>query len=439
MAVLYCRSTDGSDLDDGSTWALAKATMETAAVGALAVAVAGDTIWVSDAHAATRGAAAAWTLPTADGLKILCGDDVAEPPTALTATGSEETTGDFAISFVAGHGYVYGLIFKSGTGAGSASDILFNTNASLNYGITFDTCQFKQLATGTNTTRLGVSAGDAVFGKFINCDFNWSAAAQGFLLQNGRWEFSKLTISGTAPTSLISTTADGGRILVENSDLSGLVVTNLVNAGTANGSHIIFRNGKMPAFTNVITGTIPAVGGNVVEMFNCDSADTHIRYARYTYQGSIVQESTIVPTPGASDGDTAFSLKLVSLATGPTFWNPLYTNWNYRRQNTVGSAITVTVEVASNATLTDAECWLEVAYLGTSGFPLGTVITDRAATIIATPANQTTSSVSWASSPGTTQKLAVTFTPQEKGVFMWRVALAKASQTVYVDPMTTVS
>jgi hypothetical protein len=80
---------------------------------------------------------------------------------------------------------------------------------------------------------------------------------------------------------------------------------------------------------------------------------------------------------------------------------------------------------------------VEVEYLGTSGFPLSVTSSDRAATILATPANQTTSSETWTTTGLTTpvkQKLSVTFTPQEKGPIIARVYLAKASTTVYVCP-----
>lgn len=75
MANFYVRSTDGSDADNGTTWALAKATL----AGALNVATAGDTIFVSDNHAETQ--ASAMTLSSqgtaASPVRILCADDSA--------------------------------------------------------------------------------------------------------------------------------------------------------------------------------------------------------------------------------------------------------------------------------------------------------------------------------------------------------------------------
>ncbi len=53
MAVIYLRSTDGNDLDDGLTWATARATL----ANALTAAGAGGTVYVSQNHAETQASA----------------------------------------------------------------------------------------------------------------------------------------------------------------------------------------------------------------------------------------------------------------------------------------------------------------------------------------------------------------------------------------------
>jgi hypothetical protein len=108
--------------------------------------------------------------------------------------------------------------------------------------------------------------------------------------------------------------------------------------------------------------------------------------------------------------------------------------WN----ETTGSSMTVSAEVATdNVTLTDSEAWIEVEYLGTSNLPLSTFATDQISDpIFGTPANQTSSSVTWNNVPGTPVKQVLTspsFTPQEKGIIRARVVLAKASTVVYSD------
>jgi hypothetical protein len=97
--------------------------------------------------------------------------------------------------------------------------------------------------------------------------------------------------------------------------------------------------------------------------------------------------------------------------------------------------------VTDGVTLTDKEAWLEVEYPGTSGFPVSSFASDKAG-ILASAANQTSSSVTWTTtglSGPVKQKLAVTLTPQEKGVIRARVMLAKASTTLWYCPKCEVT
>jgi hypothetical protein len=206
---------------------------------------------------------------------------------------------------------------------------------------------------------------------------------------------------------------------------------------------VIFRDCKLPASWSgsLVTGTITS--GARAELYNCDSADTNYRLIVTDYAGSITSETVIVMTGGASDGTTPLSWKMVSGANAEyplvSLCSPEIVKWN----DTTGSAITATVEIITdNVTLTDAECWIEVQYLGTSGFPLSVFVSDAKADILATAANQSSSSVTWTTTGlGTPvkQKLSVTFTPQEKGFLHAVVHLAKASTTVYVDPLLTIT
>ena len=183
--------------------------------------------------------------------------------------------------------------------------------------------------------------------------------------------------------------------------------------------------------------------GYRMEMYNCDSADTNYRLWVRDYSGDTTSETTIIRTGGANDGTNGLSWKMASTANaefpGIVLRSPEIVQWN----ETTGSSKTATVEVVTDGvTLTDADCWLEIQYLGTSGYPRGSFADDSVANVLATPANQTTSTETWTttglSSP-TKQKLSVTFTPQEKGFIHAVVKLAKASTTVYVDPKLTVT
>jgi hypothetical protein len=181
----------------------------------------------------------------------------------------------------------------------------------------------------------------------------------------------------------------------------------------------------------------------MVLLDNCDSTDTNYRMQRSQYEGDVYSETTIVRTGGASDGTTGLAHKFVSSANAK-FTFPLYgpelVIWN----NTTGSSKTATIEFVHDSVtnLQDDEIWLEVEYLGTSGFPLALLTSDRMTNILSTPTDQTDSSATWTTTGLTnpnTQKLVVTFTPQEIGLIRARVVLAKESYTVYVDPLLTIA
>jgi hypothetical protein len=164
---------------------------------------------------------------------------------------------------------------------------------------------------------------------------------------------------------------------------------------------------------------------------------------QYDCWGSTKSETVKVRTGGASDGTTALSWNMTSVS-GALFVTPLaspqFSIWN----DTTGSSKTVTVEILHDSVtaLTDADIWLEVEEMGTSGYPISTIQSDRAANILATPANQDASSATWTTTGLTNpnkQYLQVTFTPAKKGFFQARVILAKATKTVYIDPLMTVA
>lgn len=442
MANIYVRSTDGSNADNGTTWALAKATLAGADAKPDA---AGDTIFVSQAHAeSTAGAVTINFAGTpATPSRVLCVNDAAEPPTALATTATVTTTSSGTLS-LAGSFYCYGITFI----ANEALTLVADPGGT---GVVqeYKNCSFQNTNTG--------SAGQINFGgannytprlRLTDCTLKYANAANRSIVYSAAEINGGSIASGsTTPNYIFSFAADRtqGRLLVSGFDFSNLSSSMVLCNGAGAGiGTMVFRNCKLPASWSgtLITGTIPGPGARY-EMHNCDSTDTNYRTWVEDYAGSIKSETTIVRTGGASDGTTTLSWKMVSSANAEYPTVPLVSGeivvWN----DTTGSSKTVAVEtITDNVTLTDGECWLEVMYLGTSGFPLGTWITDAKADVLATAANQTTSTETWTTTGLTTpvkQKLSVTFTPQEKGYIHARVVLAKASTTVYVDPELTVT
>lgn len=440
----YVRSTDGNNADNGSTWALANATL----VGAMADAAAGDRIWVSQVHAETTAAAVTITMPgtVTTPNQVVCGNDGAAPPTALATTATVAATGanDLTIN---GSGYIRGIAFTGGSGnVNNGVRLLINAGFQL-----YESCDFINGSTGaaTNAITLNNSGSDASKLILKNCRFKLGNAAQvinfagQFLIDGG-----SIISGGTSPTIAFAMfsnrTCEG---VIKNFDFSNWAAgVHLMTGGAvAAAAHIKFVECKLPASWsgNLLSATITTAGVRV-EMFNCAAGATNYTVWVEDCFGQIKQETTIVRSGGASDGTTPLSWKIASFAKNAfpheTFVTPDIRFWN----DTTGSSKTVTVEIVHDSAtkLKDNEVWLEVDYLGSSATPQGTSISDAAASILATAADQAASSVTWTTTglgAPNKQALSVTFTPQMKGLFVCRVHVAKSSYTLYVDPVATVT
>jgi len=449
MATLYTRSTDGSDADDGTTWALAKATL----TGVAAIDTAGDRLWVSDAHAETTAGAItlAFAGTLAAPVQVLCGDDVAEPPTALATTATVTSSANNGGLTVTGSVYMYGIQLTPGPTGGNSSLVLNSTSV---HKQKYDNCNLQIRSTTATVIQMGSDSAVGGETELVDCTINIDGIGTHRIIP-----YQKLRIRGgslvsvtTKPTSLFNFSSNRPvDTIVEGFNFVNLGNNNLVLGGAMLGSgKIIFKNCKLPAsWSGSLLSTALTVPGLRAEMYNCDATDTNYRLWIEEYVGSIKHETTIVLTGGASDGTTALAWKMVTTATGEfpihVLRSPEIVQWN----ETVGSAITVTVEIVhdsqgsgASSAFTDKEIWIEVQYLGTSGFPLSLFIDDAAADILATAADQTSSSVTWTTTGLTTpvkQKLSVTFTPQEKGFIHAVVCMAGASDTAYIDPKLTVA
>lgn len=443
---LYLRSSDGSDSDNGSTWALAKATF----TGIAGVDSAGDTVFVSVNHAQSAAAASliTWAGTAAGPMYLLSVDDTGdpEPATTLSAGASITTTGAFSIQWV-GSFYAYGITFNVSDGGNNANFAL-NAAGALQHGIILDTCTINIVTTRSDTgIILGQGATTAGKIELRDCTLEFSASTQGIKLGPIQllMEGCDLAATSSAMTTGLFVTGGSssrsGTVVLRGCDLTNMGASSyLVNAAGWNAhNNLKAYDCKLNAsFSGPITGTLPEPGTRV-EMFNCDSGDTTYQLWIEDYAGSIVEETTIVRTSGASE-----SRKMVSLAVAKfpllALRGPEISVYN----DTVGSSVTVTLEfVHDSATaLQNDEFWIDVLYLGTSGAPLGLIGSSRVSGILTTPADTTDSSETWTTtgmSNPNTRKCTVTFTPQEAGYIHIVPCLAVASTTVYYDPEVTVS
>ncbi len=443
----YLRSTDGADVPGGLSWADAFATL----AYAFTQMAAGETLFVSQNHAETQASSITATSPgtVANPCLVLCGNDAAEPPTTLATTATVTTTGNTNI-LIGGSLYVYGITFTAADTSGTGTSQIHLASTSINATVVqiFDNCKLVLRGTsgGIPTIRMAASSGGTnsrSLVEFIDTNVQFDDVDDRiYPYINFNWRGG--AIQNLAPTILF----DPQNRALGNVEISGVDLSimgsgkSLVDVSGPLTQSYCLSNCKLGSSVSLTTGAPVGPGGISVRVVNCDSADTNYRYQKAIYQGDITQETIIVRTGGASDGVTPISRKMVSSAN-PEFFSPLVSDPCIVRNETVGSSVTATIEVITdNVTLTDAEAWIEVEYLGTSGFPLSLFADDRAADILATPANQTSSSVAWTTTGLSTplkQKLSVTFTPEEKGPIQVRVMLAKASTTMYFCPKVDIS
>lgn len=445
MADRYVKNT-GSNTAPYDTWANAATTIATAVTGA----AAGDNIYVSSTHSATGLASQTLTFPgtSSNPLKVVSVSDAAAPPTAVAAGGSESLTASASWA-IGPFGYVDGLTFTAGTGTNATGSIALSSGSGAQAN-EFKACNFTLNNTGASSriSLQGVNFSAALRVAAKDCSFTLGgASAQGISI-GGRVLISGGSVSGPVnyTTNGLFQTQSAGRNTyaeIENLDLSGVGAgTHLVGSSTASMITKIM-NCRLPASWTGALFTGTRFSGQRVSMYNCDNADTNYRLWIEDYAGAIRDETTIVRAGGASDGVTPISWRMVSNADANNLTVPLRSDpivvWN----TTTGSSVTVTVElVTDGVTLTNADAWLEVDYLGTSGVPLGASVSSKVASVLTTPANYASSTVAWTTtglaSP-VRQKMSVTFTPREVGFLSAAVRLGRASTTVYVCPKVEVT
>lgn len=459
MADLYLRSTDGNNTDNGSTWALAKATL----AGAATTEVAGDKIWVSKSHSETIGADIAF-----DGSGVsptwVCGvDDTGSPqPPTTIQTGASLNLG--AHWSLGGSVYWDSLTFTTTTGT-SQWGVINNFDPGYTGGyMEFRNCLFDNQGGGTGSKWYIGSAGGSGptthIGRtvFKDCQFKaQSGNAAEMLTVAGRVHFQNCSIASghnvDSTSAFISAYNYGVDILVDGFDFTNWsTAANLVRSPGGTG-RVVFNNCKMPStWSGQVWANSEKVGyDTTVECYNLDTGATNYKIWIEAPNGTIKSQTSVYNDAGASDGTTRIAWQMVTnnnsyKAIFPmlVLQSPPILVWN----ETTGSAKTLTVEIVhnsqgsgTNGALKDDEIWIEAQYLGTSGGPAGNWAYDSKATVISTAADQASSSASWTgdSAGWDTQKLNVTVTPQLKGWFSVVVKIAKPNITVYVDPMITVT
>lgn len=429
MADIYLRSSDGNDADDGSTWALAKATM----VAAETAAGAGGRVFASSNHLEASATNKIFTGGTvANPSRIYSVDDTGdpEPPTALLAGASLEATSLKDIIFN-GHVYTNGVTFKGEQLDFSSADckwVIENGKLLVNASVG------------------AVIVGDAVLSCFLvlldsDMELSGGVANKIRVQSGGRFLWHGGSLVGTIPTTLFDGQIRGGHASLRNIDLSTMS-NNLIDGSGSDGTYqLTLTRCKLNSGLTILSSAIASAGAYNIRLHSCDSANTTYGVHEEYYEGSSVHETVIVRDLGATDGTTQVSNKMVTNANAKEFIQPLVsipiTKWT---DATVSTTYTVEFIHDSLTNLQNDEIWMELEYPGADA--QGDIANNGLSNHLATPANQATSAATWTTTGLTNpneQKLPVTVTPAKKGPVTARVYLAKPSYTVYIDPKITES
>jgi hypothetical protein len=357
----------------GADWTNAYTTL----TAAFAAKAAGDDFWVAHDHAQTQASTLTLTSPgtVASPCRVMCvSRSGSTPPVSadLATTATVTTTAANVINISGGNTYWYGIIFNCGSGAVSS---VITVNDSVN---SFEACSLRKLGTSGSTSAIifGSSAsGTASLSALINTTVQFGSTGDGISIRGSPlfWRNTASAILGaTLPTILFRAASNQGTtVLVEGVDLSALGSGATFVGAILSPQRFLFKDCKLGASVTV-AATPTAQGGAETVLIRCDSGDTNYRTEKYRYEGTQTTETTIVRTGGASDGATPIAWKIITTANSKRYLPfeamPI-SIWN----ETTGSAITLTIQGiwGGGAVPTNADIWMDVEYLGTSGFPIG--------------------------------------------------------------------
>lgn len=439
----------------GTSWTDAYTTLAAAATAS----GGGDVIRVAHDHAEANAAAADVALNFATNAAtvtyVVCVDRTTDLP-AETATYAVTT--NFALAVGSGSNVVYGIIafyginFSIGAGA-TAKNIRLGSSGNFNaQKLIAERCTFTISNTSTSS-RLNPTAGPSGMDtQMVNCGLSFANASQNIAgTGTGRLSiFNDPTvpflIPGTAAITTVFSSAPQQAGTIQGVDFTPASATATIFPAGSGTTKIQLIDCKIGA-SQVIAPTLTDIT-TIIELIN--TANTALsggyRQQRRVYGGSLVEETTVLRTGGASDGTTAFSWKMVS-STGIGRLKSLDSFDGAIWNDVVGSPKTIALHlVTDNVQLTNADFSFEVDYLGVSGSPQKSSTTNRLsiagqATGVGA-ANLASDTATWMTTGLTTplkQKVELTFTPQVAGLIRWRVKLAKASTTVYVCPKVDIT
>lgn len=361
-------------------------------------AAAGDTIYLGDDHSEQTGSiSGGWISPAPPGTAaspnyIYSIDHTLSLPVSSSGLKVGATIGTInsvtltiAGGSSASNAYFFGIAFNAGSGSGNSSISVCNSSAAT-YG-RFDSCAFKLAATNAvSAISIGGSGTSRV--EFNNTTVQFGATTQAVsITPSGKfvWRNTPSAIAGaTIPNPLFEVNSAGVAI-IEGVDLSAATGT-LVPVGTSGSNYGLYQfiDCKLNA-SATLAGTPVDPAGPFVDFLRCSSAATNYVNRRYLYEGTLLEEITIIRTSGASDGLTGISWKITTTANSK--WVLPFESLPITIYNGVTSTnrvVTVSGIWNAAAVPNNDDIWIDVAYFGASDSPLASFQNSTKATNLTT-------------------------------------------------------
>lgn len=450
MTIRYVRSGAGG-AGTGADWANAFTTLTLAYAGG----AAGDTFYVSADHNENTGASVTLQMPgSSAGVNAapsftICANHLGSvPPVSADLRTTAQVFGGTTVSggntlTINGSGYFYGIKFNGGGSGGTGRLQILALIGWQRY----DSCEIGQ-ASNSNMIFGNVSISQPLSLEFYNTNLRFANVAATITLEGVPFIWRGGTVLGTMPDILIGKLSGGsGATVGYNAILEGLDLSPLGSGKTLFGIGASFPNsGKLLVKDCVINAAVTLAQapngqqGPQTYWNRVGASGARPGNGMMMYGGSQVDETTIVRSGGASDGTTNYSWNITTSANS-TWYFPFVSEPIAVWIDTAGVSKTVTIEGvwSGGAVPNNDDIWAIASYLGSASTPQSSVISGGKADVLATGTALSSSLETWASSPGTAFKMALTFTPQQKGWAYLYVKAAKASTTFYIDPKVAVA
>lgn len=436
MASYYVDSS-ATGLADGTTKADAYTSISNALAGSAGV---GDILLCSHTHDETQTGALTITCPTNSNdnpVRIISINFTGDAYTAGAKTGT--TNGTNVIVTGASPGFeFYGVVFTSGNS--------YTIGANDACGLFYD-CEIRMTGTG-NAQSIGLG-NNRNTQTFIKCGFSFGNAGQDVNVSgnNSAGTFQECTLlSGTsAITGFLENFAAGGNIVINGFDFSLAASTFEVIRDVEMSlptTRVRIHGVELPSGGSSSIGdfTYPA-GGTFADGVIATAIDDATDDVFMRLSGGDITDELVIYRDATFDGTTPYSLKFVSdsltnpgsLLPGSALVFDIATFYS-----TANPTVTVHAFGDHATILTDQEFWIEVEY------PISTGKRGSSSTVHSDFVSGTGSSVTatgsagdWTGESGSNQRFynpSVTVSGGSAGIHRVRVYLARASETLYVDP-----